>query len=176
MIKAIVVGNGPSLDGIGEEIDKFDIIIRCNKFKTKGYESRVGTRTDVWVPGGLKYPNGFDEKPDVPIWALYPYHSRKDMIEEMPIDIQRRIVPLDTRIMQALQIKLGFDIYLNGWVSTTGMSALEYAVSEFGMVYYSGFNFTTEHYFGGKREQPKCHNYKRERMYVESNNKMVSLI
>lgn len=46
----IVIGNGPSLagKGLGRTIDSFTNIIRINKFKTKGYENDVGTRTTGW--------------------------------------------------------------------------------------------------------------------------------
>lgn len=46
----VVVGNGPSLMGksLGATIDSFPNIIRINRFRTKGYEKDVGSRTTGW--------------------------------------------------------------------------------------------------------------------------------
>lgn len=46
----ILVGNGPSvLDfKMGAVVDSHDIVVRFNRFKIKGYEDHVGTRTDFW--------------------------------------------------------------------------------------------------------------------------------
>tara|TARA_R110000772_G_scaffold266171_1_gene388289 strand:+ start:5750 stop:6331 length:582 start_codon:yes stop_codon:yes gene_type:complete len=54
----LVIGNGDSvlkLDA-GLAIDSFDgPIVRLNRAITKGFESKVGTRTDVWATGGDTY-------------------------------------------------------------------------------------------------------------------------
>jgi len=55
----IIVGNGPSAIGQdkGSAIDAFDSVVRINNYVTKGLESQVGSRTDIWVNGanqGLK--------------------------------------------------------------------------------------------------------------------------
>ena len=46
----VVVGNGPSLRGkdLGSRIDSFPNVIRVNKFRTKGYENDVGSKTTGW--------------------------------------------------------------------------------------------------------------------------------
>jgi hypothetical protein len=45
-----VVGNGPSLigKGLGPKIDSFPNVIRINRFRTKGYENDVGSKTTGW--------------------------------------------------------------------------------------------------------------------------------
>lgn len=47
----IVVGNSPSLlsQKKGNEIDKFDIVIRFNRFETENLEEYTGIKTDIWV-------------------------------------------------------------------------------------------------------------------------------
>ena len=55
----LIVGNGPSASqsDLGQEIDRFDTVVRINNYVTKGLESKVGSRTDIWVNGanqGLK--------------------------------------------------------------------------------------------------------------------------
>jgi len=59
----VVVGNGPSLmgKGLGHKIDKFPNVIRVNKFRIKGYERDVGSRTTGWHVNenlGLDFING----------------------------------------------------------------------------------------------------------------------
>lgn len=49
----LIVGNGPSAAGraLGKRIDDFDRVVRVNNYVTRGMESRVGSRTDIWVNG-----------------------------------------------------------------------------------------------------------------------------
>jgi len=46
-----VVGNGPSAIGgwYGDEIDKFDHVIRINNFDTEKHPKRTGTKTTIWA-------------------------------------------------------------------------------------------------------------------------------
>jgi hypothetical protein len=50
----VLVGNGPSLlDGnLGKVIDSFDVVVRFNAFKIKGFEQSVGTKTSMWSTHG----------------------------------------------------------------------------------------------------------------------------
>ena len=47
----IVIGNSPSVLQYcyGDLIDKFDMVIRCNWYKIKGFERHVGTKTSIWA-------------------------------------------------------------------------------------------------------------------------------
>mmetsp|Transcript_120195 Transcript_120195/g.347349 ORF Transcript_120195/g.347349 Transcript_120195/m.347349 type:complete len:362 (-) Transcript_120195:71-1156(-) len=59
--RVLVVGNGPSAvtgGEWGEEIDKFDEVIRFNNFQVKneGLSKRVGTKTTVHYSDGMLYP------------------------------------------------------------------------------------------------------------------------
>merc|ERR1719203_674456 len=59
--RVLVVGNGPSaIEGepLGENIDKFDEVVRFNNFQTKvvGLEKFVGTKTTVHFSDGVLYP------------------------------------------------------------------------------------------------------------------------
>lgn len=46
-----IVGSGPSElgTGNGQMIDQHDFVLRFNTYRTKGFESDYGTRTDIWV-------------------------------------------------------------------------------------------------------------------------------
>ena len=50
MSNLILVGNGPSVlrQRLGKVIDSFDVVVRFNRFVTKGFEEYVGSRTDFW--------------------------------------------------------------------------------------------------------------------------------
>lgn len=54
MRNVILVGSGPSIIGrkLGETIDKFDIVVRFNTFKTAGFEKDVGSKIDDWWTWG----------------------------------------------------------------------------------------------------------------------------
>ena len=49
-ISTIIVGNSPTLldADLGNKIDNYDKIIRCNFCETKGYEKTHGSRTSIW--------------------------------------------------------------------------------------------------------------------------------
>lgn len=48
-----IVGNGPSEIGKsnGKEIDSHDIVIRFNNYRTDGFETDYGSKTDIWARG-----------------------------------------------------------------------------------------------------------------------------
>lgn len=59
--RVLVVGNGPSAcegDQYGDQIDKFDEVVRFNNFQCKvaGLEKWVGTKTTVHFSDGVLYP------------------------------------------------------------------------------------------------------------------------
>ena len=49
-MNVIFVSNSPVVldKELGETIDSYDIVIRCNDFEIDGYEKHVGTKTDIW--------------------------------------------------------------------------------------------------------------------------------
>lgn len=43
-----IIGSGPSaLDNVGQFIDSHDFVVRVNNYKIRGFEERLGTKTDV---------------------------------------------------------------------------------------------------------------------------------
>ena len=74
-MKAIIVGNSASLlkHNNGYIIDSYDVVIRLNKFKLKGFGKHVGTKTDIYcskwlnMSYNLDIVNTFKE-----IWLPYP--------------------------------------------------------------------------------------------------------
>ena len=49
----IIIGNGQSIlnNEFQDKIDAFDIVVRINNYKIKGYEHFLGAKTDVWFNG-----------------------------------------------------------------------------------------------------------------------------
>lgn len=50
-LKVLLIGNGSSVMEYeaGPIIDSFDVVVRFNRFRIEGYESKVGTKTTDWV-------------------------------------------------------------------------------------------------------------------------------
>ena len=76
-MKVIIVGNATSLlkNKQGEFIDKHDIVIRLGGYKIEGYESFVGSKTDIWSNGvsTIKIWKYFDEKVNNKhLWIMLP--------------------------------------------------------------------------------------------------------
>ena len=64
-MKAILIGNGCSATEhkLGSRIDtEFDLVIRMNRFVTKGFEEFVGTKTDVWASTDNYYVHHITQK------------------------------------------------------------------------------------------------------------------
>lgn len=58
----IVVGNGPSLNksGLGDKINQFSQVVRCNDFRIRGHMVDVGTKVTLWVSNVYnKLPHDF---------------------------------------------------------------------------------------------------------------------
>lgn len=67
-MKVLLIGNGCSAgeQKYGPIIDsEFDIILRMNRFKTKGYEEYVGTKTNVWVVTDNMFQHLYKETKEV---------------------------------------------------------------------------------------------------------------
>ena len=74
-MKAIIVGNSASIlnRNNGYLIDSFDVVIRLNKFKIKGYEKYVGTKTDIYCSKWLNMSYNLDNiELFKEIWLPYP--------------------------------------------------------------------------------------------------------
>ncbi len=50
----IIIGNGPSVLNydLGDQINKFNQVIRFNEYKISGFEKHVGTKTTIWSTFG----------------------------------------------------------------------------------------------------------------------------
>jgi hypothetical protein len=76
--KVIFVSNSPTVlnKELGDKIDNFDVVIRCNDFEIEGYEKHVGTKTDIWSSCSGGGPS-FYHHPIYRITKWMEYHKDK---------------------------------------------------------------------------------------------------
>ncbi|MBT3228079.1 MAG: hypothetical protein HOD43_07170 [Candidatus Marinimicrobia bacterium] len=146
----LIVGNGPSAarHELGHEIDRFDQIVRINNFVTDSMESRVGSRTDLWVNGanqGLKRRNDIPEKILVMIPPVVLNH-KGDTIHQR---IEKRLgtkgytlLPLE--MMSEMETSCGLDRPTTGFFSIYFFYLLGLDLTLHGFDFFLG---STAHYF-----------------------------
>jgi len=180
--RVLVVGNGPSaMDGeqYGDEIDKFDEVVRFNNFQCKvgGLEAWVGKKTTVHFSDGVLYPTYTEYH--VPgatvvlsLFATAHFIAGSYLILRAAADLQYPMVlrfmkdPKTTWIDHASIERLQKAIGLIGIKHpTSGMLAIDYFVNKPGVqlpVIIHGFDFF---------EGPKIHYYdNHEPLYERINN------
>lgn len=131
-MKLLLIGNGPSAlaKPLGEEIDTFDgKVVRFNDFRTKGYEDRLGSRTDIWVTTSAYGPHlrtAF-EKVWVMTWAtdreckshksVQKYFPEAEKISADVINKTRALMDYNAPSSGSIAIQLfeGNEIYLYGF-------------------------------------------------------------
>ncbi len=146
----LIIGNGPSAarHEMGQEVDKFDQIIRINNFVTDHMESRVGSRTDIWVNGanqGLKKRMTPPEKILVMIPPVVLNHKGQAIHGR----IQKRLgtknyslLPLE--IMSEMETSCGLDRPTTGFFAIYFFYLLGLDVTLHGFDFFVG---STAHYF-----------------------------
>ena len=171
-MKVLLIGNGSSVldHELGKKIDsEFDVIFRINRFKIKGFEKNVGTRTDGWfiADTGMQ-------------WLFYDGIQKfGDDVEGISLqhDMNRIFInvpqfKLDNSFVEELNnfIK-GYNLYhsvnrlslinpvtednilsevktkfpKNSW-PTTGLSSIRYLLETFNNIYIYGFDGMSKKY------------------------------
>lgn len=111
-----VVGNGSQLQGLGKgkEIDSHDVVIRFNKFTTKGFEEDCGKRTDIWVTlSTLKENLEVDNLDFIILANHYDYWTHKVDLKftKQIIKNNSNIHIISKEIMEDARNYLGTDFY-----------------------------------------------------------------
>jgi len=146
----LIIGNGPSAarHDLGQQIDSYDHVIRINNYVTAGMESRVGSRTDIWVNGANQ---GLKKRTDLPphILIMIPpvvLDRKGDAIHER---IRRRLgtdqyfmLPLE--IMRELESRSGIERPTTGFFCIYFFYLLGLDVTLHGFDFFAG---STSHYF-----------------------------
>lgn len=146
----LIVGNGPSAGAhsLGNEIDKFDFIVRINNFAVIGHEDNVGSRTDIWVNGANQ---GLNKRSDLPgrILVMIPpvvLNHKGDAIHKR---IQKRLgtseyTLLPESIMAEMETSCGLDRPTTGFFTIYFFYLLGLDVTLHGFDFFVG---STAHYF-----------------------------
>jgi hypothetical protein len=81
--RLVIVGNGGSSINAknGNFIDNSDIVVRIKKFKTKGFEEFVGSKTNIWITKWFSYQKTTIEN----IWV--PFINPKSIIYDDKIKL-----------------------------------------------------------------------------------------
>ena len=164
-----VIGNSADVlgSGLGPEVDKCDIVIRCNDFVIGDYKNDVGTKTTIACTN-FSPANKVWNKKDFPtsptrdiaekceIWAVRPYDISLD--PHLPYRVERCISWLGHANIVYPTVEQWNRALRNSYVGfwrpqpSTGLIAIEMAIDHFKdcKIYLHGFDFNPvekTHYF-----------------------------
>ena len=165
---------------MGNEVNKFDIVVRMNRFKTRGYEEYIGTKTDFWcinrkilLQKTNRYygfcDNNWDkykvQYPTLSKCVMMTYCHEKDEADGLrkePKVIQNNIEVADTYEIICEFRERWREIYLNDNFRkpSTGLTTIFYYLNLYGQIYIHNFDWgKTAHYWGvyGPEDVPSPH-------------------
>ena len=165
---------------MGKEVDKFDIVIRMNRFKTEGYEEYIGTKTDFWclnrkllLQKTNRYYGFYNENwdkykkqyPTLKKCVMMTYCHEKNEVDGLRKEnmvIENNIDVADTYEMTNELRQRWIEIYGNDDFHKpgTGITAILYYIKKYGNVHLHNFDWgKTSHYWGvqGPEDVPSSH-------------------
>jgi hypothetical protein len=163
MKKVIVVGNAASVltKKQGRLIDSLDVVVRINKFVTRGYEDHVGTKTNVYCSKWLNMCYNMSNLSSYEqVWLPYPkppnWWTSKGTFNEVTLQQslqyakefevnENNIKFLDNKRAAEME-----NVFKNTCQPSTGLIALMMAIQEFpsAAIKYVGFDsFNTGWYW-----------------------------
>jgi len=180
-VKTIVVGNGIT-ENLGDKIDEFDTVIRCNHYVIKGYEKDVGTKTDIWAIGGLRT---FEHLGVAIVWNAYSSRVYEKGFHQTNNRLKGKLTETNPEWSEEICREMGMR---EGSLprATTGLVAINIALHELGQpIYITGISNSPDKtrvhywdlnkpYFTNKRR--KDHDWEREFEWIEKKIKEGVLI
>jgi len=164
----ILIGNGPSaLDrNNGQTIDNFDIVMRFNWYHIKGYEKKVGTKTDYWFttvacPTRMKkqYKRVYEHS-----WEWDPHKDKnfQGLVQEghNPIKTEREL-------LKEIQEYVGDKTY---WTYSSGAIAIWLLLKEHEQLTITGFDWwenRDKHHYGDQQQRGRIHKPEFEKVYID---------
>ena len=204
-MKVILIGNGSSVmdHEYGSLIDTFDVVVRFNRFRTKGYEKNVGTKTTHWiiVDSGWEWLNGYVEGVegsdpkvlesfDKVMFCIpaFKFNMEVNKLSQLNLDNNKYGI-----IGPDVEATINDIVDFRPQWPTTGLIAMEYFSKEHKDVYTYGFDghnkrYKDYHYFDKNdpkrttehawREGRVDHNLEKENLYLDYmfENKKVNLL
>ena len=166
-----VVGNGPQETGKGKgkDIDRHDVVIRLNLFKTDGYEEDYGSKINIWAKGARLLVEAPDE--DKLNFVIYAHIYNRLILRDDQIDLMYKdCVSYPDKIVYRYH-DVDWPEYFN---ATTGCRVLNMLYKELGTlenvdVYGMSFPYDADtdmgYYFNVEVDSAKAH--RAHNMYVE---------
>jgi hypothetical protein len=130
----VLVGNAPYDENrhLGQVIDKADVVIRFNHFKTDTHEKWIGSKTTIWAMSGNVFFSARRYRPNCQfewLWVL-PRPKIHRAVEKHLAPLPHEVLP--PHLMSDLKEKLGHD-------PSTGLCAVRHAIDQWGPVSVCGF-------------------------------------
>lgn len=148
MQSIILVGNGSSLldRKMGNEIDKFDKVVRFNSFKIQGFEEYTGIKTDIWFTVNGCHKNEINEFDEV----IFHSWARLENCK-MYADLKRY---RDIKKIKMEQIQ---EIGINH--PSTGLIAIFHFLKSFPEITITGFDWWNrkKHHYGDDEPRGTLH-------------------
>ena len=168
MSECILVGNATFENNYGDLIDSHNHVYRFNRFKTIGYESKVGSKCTHWILNNALTTDSRD-------YYVKNIHSMNKAYPDLTNTI---VITNTTKSVGRLDvIKNNYDNFdyhisdfqLSNKKMSTGILALSYLIDVYDTINLVGFDFgKTNHYWGveGPSDIPGKHNWNLEVDYV----------
>lgn len=174
-----IVGNAGYLAGLeqGRKIDRHELVIRLNNFRTVGFERQVGSRCDVFLTNF--FTDIHFERPELAavshLVASVPNAFRKDRRRQLH---HRHAAHITTGLEQLGRREVSVPSNAEFAAActacrampSTGLMALRFTSAHlrFKRLFVTGFSFFQgpAHYFGHPGSPPTHHDFQRERSLV----------
>ncbi len=204
MQKVVIVANANLKNSktVGLEVDKSDVVVRMNRFRTDGYEEYLGTKTDFWCINRKillqksnryfgfydKNWNNYKEKyPTLSKCVMMTYCHEKneaDSLRREDIVVKNNIEVADTHNIMCELSDRWREIYNNDKFHKpgTGILTILHYLNLYGKVHIHNFDHgKTHHYWGvsGPEDVPSSHHtWEFEEKVVEDliNEKKVAIL
>lgn len=179
--KIVIIGNSPSITNskMGNEIDRFDIVIRLNNYVINGFEEYIGKKTDyVFVTFATKYNKELMQinKSKIYLFAAEHYNNMNFLKTRMNRTDAIQINPYDVNILpeyyfSLLNRKVGL---LGNERCSIGLIAINWAIRNFintcdiytyGIDFFKGSTNVINHYFNHITPVDNFHNFAKEIAY-----------
>lgn len=144
MSRVIIVGNGTSVldHKNGNLIDGFDVVVRMNSFRTKGFEDYTGTKTNIWFTVNNAHKRDCFEEKYVHSWQFDPQKCKIYQSLKPAIKISREQV-------EATGLEY----------PSTGLIAIFLFIKKYGSVTITGFDWweRSDHHYGDNEKRGTLH-------------------
>ena len=174
----IIIGNGPSVlsQKQGDVIDRFRTVVRINNYAINGYESHVGSKTDVWARSGSHKVNERSDTQFRNVLWLLPLTAWQDDHKIASIKRYMRVSTQTNTLIRENEIASLTEKYFENRTDvrpTTGLLSIFYFIEKFQRVSIFGFDFFDTHkkqlhyYDNDKKNKMKGHDIIFERYLVQ---------